>query len=240
MLISAVSGGSAGTSRPGAPGAFVREVPYRRNRVPAIGLRRCHPSGQRTPSFALPHARPLGRGWTTFREVFAGCRPCGGMPSEAASLRLFPVTRENEQLATPSALDPKGGRVAVLLGTHASAWEKVGCAFVHDQAPTLKQIFSTLCVGPISAAAFLDSAIAQNPRPAAPVRLIGSRWQSLDVGPTSETVVSTISASPAGDQIEGAIAFADGPMANTDDAAVILRFSPAATSMHLMAIRTER
>jgi len=56
--------------------------------------------------------------------------------------------------------------------------------------------------------------------------LIGPKWHSLDVGPTSETVISTISASPGANQIEGVIAFGDGTISTIDDAAVILRFSP--------------
>ena len=92
----------------------------------------------------------------------------------------------------------------------------------------MKHVISILCGGLISAAALVDSAIAQiKPQTASPpVMLVGSRWQRLDVGPTSETVIATLSASPGGAQIEGVISFADGPIATIDDAAVILRFSP--------------
>jgi len=54
---------------------------------------------------------------------------------------------------------------------------------------------------------------------------IGSAWRNLDVGPTSETVISTVSLIPNSSRIEGLITFSQGGVAKLADAAVILRFS---------------
>ncbi len=93
----------------------------------------------------------------------------------------------------------------------------------------MKHVIFTLCAALLGFAMLSSSSMAQfGQLPSeAPVRLVVSRWQNLDIGPTSETVITRITARPGGNQIEGVIAFADGPISAVDDAVVIMRFSPS-------------